>query len=229
MLPRLGPLPTGERWSFEPKWDGFRALAFVDGRARLVSRRGNDLTHLCPQVASLTSAGLGDAVLDGEIVALRDGRPSFEALQARMREGSSEAVALLAFDVLWLRGESLVDHPYEARRDLLEGLELPDPAYVSPRFDDGEALFHRTREQGFEGVVAKRRSSLYRSGERTSAWTKAKHWQEDEFGIGGWSPPRGDHGWGSWSGSSSTMVDWRSGRGWSSGSAPPTETNSSNG
>ncbi len=73
---------------------------------------------------------------------------------------------------------------------------MPDPVYVSPRFDDGQALFSKTLEQGYEGVVAKRRTSIYRCGERTSAWVKAKHWRVGEFVIGGWSPPYGDHGWG---------------------------------
>ena len=195
MLLRLGPLPTGDAWSYEPKWDGFRALAITDGRTRLVSRRGNDLTHLCPEVASF-GEGHADTVLDGELVAFVDGQPSFEALQVVMRKRTPASVAFLAFDALWIDGRSLLDETYNRRREALETLNLNDPVYLSPRFDDGEALFERTREQGYEGVVAKRRTSLYRCGERTSAWVKTKHWRTGEFVIGGWSEPYGDHGWG---------------------------------
>ena len=195
MLLRLAPLPHGESWSFEPKWDGFRALAVVDARTRLLSRRGSDLTRLCPAISSL-GADLSETVLDGELVAFRDGQPSFEALQAVMRRGDTASVAFLAFDLLWLRGTSLFQEPYQHRREALEALMLPDPAYVSPRFDDGETLFAQTRDQGYEGVVAKRRTSVYRCGERSDAWIKAKHWHEGEFVIGGWSPPYRDHGWG---------------------------------
>jgi bifunctional non-homologous end joining protein LigD len=195
MLLRSGELPVGGQWSYEPKWDGFRALAVADGSTRLLSRRGNDLTYMCEEINSLGTA-VPDSVLDGELVAFRDGQASFEALQGVMRREEPASVAFLAFDVLWLRGVSLVDQTYDERREALEGLDLPEPAYVSPRFDDGEALFNETLEQGYEGVVAKRRTSIYRCGERTSAWVKTKHWREGEFVMGGWSPPHGDHGWG---------------------------------
>ena len=195
MLLRSGELPVGGQWSYEPKWDGFRALAVADGSTRLLSRRGNDLTYMCAAIDSL-GAAVPDTVLDGELVAFSDGHPSFGALEGVMRREQPASVAFLAFDVLWLGGVSLVDKTYEERRAALEALSLPDPAYVSPRFDDGEALFRKTLEQGYEGVVAKRRTSIYRCGERTSAWVKTKHWREGEFVIGGWSPPYGDHGWG---------------------------------
>src|SRR5512132_4474751 len=158
MLSTLAPLPCGERWSFEPKWDGFRGMCLVDGSARLLSRRGNDLTRLCPGVSMLGTLDLGPAVLDGEIVAFRHGQQSFEALQTAMRRRNGvEDVAFLAFDLLWLRGKSLLARPYLERRELLESLELQPPVSLSPRFDDGEVLFEQTMRQGYEGVVAKRR------------------------------------------------------------------------
>jgi bifunctional non-homologous end joining protein LigD len=107
-----GSASAGSAWSFEPKWDGFRALALVGPETRLLSRRRNDLTYLCPGVAVLAGADLGDAVLDGEIVAFRDGIPSFEALQTRMRHRVEMPTAFLAFDVLGLRGVSLIEQPY---------------------------------------------------------------------------------------------------------------------
>jgi bifunctional non-homologous end joining protein LigD len=195
-LATSGSLPSGPAWSYEPKWDGFRGMPFVDSSVRVLSRRGNDLTYLCPSVEQLGSVGIGSAVLDGEIVAFRDGVQSFEALQSAMRRRSSESVAFVAFDVLWLRGDSLVDHPYAERRAVLEGLEFPDGISVTPCFEDGAALFAATRDNGYEGVVAKKLRSRYRAGIRTRDWIKTKHWQEAEFVVGGWAPPRPEHGWG---------------------------------
>jgi bifunctional non-homologous end joining protein LigD len=128
-------------------------------------------------------------VFDGEIVAFRDGIQSFEGLQSAMRRGSSESVAFIMFDVLWLHGASLVDRPCIGHRAILEQLELPDGISLTPRFDDGDALFTATRANGYEGVVAKRLRSRYRAGLRTRDWIKPKHWQEAEFAIGGWAPP----------------------------------------
>jgi bifunctional non-homologous end joining protein LigD len=177
------------------KWDGFRGLCVVDRFVRLLSRRGNDLTRLCPGVSALSD--LGPIVLDGEIVAFHDGRQSFEALQGAMRHRTgSEDVVFLAFDLLWLRGQSLLNRPYAERRERLESLTLPSPVAISPRFDDGDALFEQTLAQGYEGVVAKRVRSFYKPGIRTRDWIKTKHWKVEEFVIGGWAPPRPRHGWG---------------------------------
>jgi ATP-dependent DNA ligase len=166
-LATSGTLPDGAARSYEPKWDGFRGMPFVDATVRLMSRRGNDLTYLCPSVEKLGSVGIGPAVLDGQIVAFRDGVQSFEGLQSAMRRRSSEAVAFLAFDVLWVRGISLIDRPYAERRAVLEELEFPDGISITPRFDDGAALFEATRTNGYEGVVAKKLRSRYRAGLRT--------------------------------------------------------------
>jgi bifunctional non-homologous end joining protein LigD len=198
MLSTLAPLPSGEKWSFEPKWDGFRGMCFVtDGSVRLISRLGNDLTRLCPGVLIQANSHIGPAVLDGEIVAFRDGQQSFEALQGVLRrQGAVDDVAFLVFDLLWLRGKSLLAVPYVRRRAQLESLVFEPPLSVSPRFEDGEALFDETLRQGYEGVVAKRRRSMYRPGIRTRDWIKTKHWKVEEFLIGGWAPPRPRHGWG---------------------------------
>jgi ATP-dependent DNA ligase len=120
----------------------------VDGSVRLLSRRGSDLTRLCPGVSVLGKLDIGPAVLDGEIVAFQDGQQSFEALQGAMRRRSGvDDVAFLAFDLLWLRGESLLARSYVERRELLESLELHPPVGLSPRFDDGEVLFEQTTRQ----------------------------------------------------------------------------------
>ena len=95
-----------------------------------------------------------------------------------MRHRVEVPTAFLAFDVLRLRGVSLTEQPYALRREALEALELSEPVFVSPRFDDGVTLFEQTKAQGYEGVVAKRRTSVYRCGERSPNWVKTKHWRE---------------------------------------------------
>jgi bifunctional non-homologous end joining protein LigD len=131
-------------------------MPFIDSSVRVLSRRGNDLTYLCPSVEQLGSLEIGPAVFDGEIVAFRDGVQSFEGLQSAMRRRSSESVAFLVFDVLRLGGSSLVDRPYVERCAVLEELEFPDGISLTPRFDEGAALFEATRTNGYEGVVAKK-------------------------------------------------------------------------
>jgi bifunctional non-homologous end joining protein LigD len=206
MLARLGDLPRDEAgWGFEVKWDGVRAIAFAEpGRLRLQSRNFKDITARYPEVRGLREAlGSRAAVLDGEIVAFgEDGKPSFERLQQRMhvasearvrRLASSLPVVYVVFDVLYLEGEDLMGLPYEARRERLEALELSGPAWQVPAYHraDGEALLAATREQGLEGVVAKRLDCPYEPGRRSSAWVKVKNVHSEEFAIGGWMPGEG--------------------------------------
>lgn len=202
-------------FAHEFKWDGIRALAHVrDGGVTLASRSGRDVTGTYPELAAaLASArgrgtgeegpgGIPDVVLDGEVVALEDGRPSFALLQRRMNV-TDEAragvlagrvpVALLAFDLLrsgqrWMLGE-----PYEARREALEALALPagGPVQVPPAHDDlGEAL-RVARELGLEGVVAKRLGSTYQPGRRSPDWRKLRFVSRQELVVGGLRPGRG--------------------------------------
>jgi bifunctional non-homologous end joining protein LigD len=194
-------LPADQReWAFEPKWDGYRALGHVvGGGLALRSRNGVDMAGWFPELAGLAGA-LGDhvGVLDGEVVAFdAGGRPSFEALQQRMasrvgrRRGA--AVAYLVFDLLWLDGRLLTGLPYVERRRLLEDLEVAGPAWqmVESFPGTGTALLAATREQGLEGVVAKRIQSTYVPGRRTRNWLKTKHYQRETFLVGGFVPDRG--------------------------------------
>ena len=180
-------LPADQRaWAFEPKWDGYRALGHVVGGGLVLrSRNGVDMAGWFPELGGLAGA-LGDrgGVLDGEVVAFdEEGRPSFEALQQRMaarvgrRRGA--AVTYLVFDLLWLDGRLLTGLPYVERRRLLEDLEVA-----------GTALLAATREQGLEGVVAKRLQSPYLPGRRTRNWLKTKHYQRETFLVGGFVPDR---------------------------------------
>jgi len=201
MLAGAGGLPRSESgWSFEIKWDGVRAIAYVQpGRLTLESRNLRTITESYPEVRGLLrDLGMREAVLDGEIVAFDDqGRPSFERLQSRMhvtapasvrRLAASTPVVYAIFDLLYLDGRSLMALPYAQRRARLESLELGGPAWRVPAAHPGEGkrLLEATKAQGLEGIVAKRLDSRYEPGRRTGAWVKIKHTLRQELVIGGW-------------------------------------------
>jgi bifunctional non-homologous end joining protein LigD len=208
MLAVLGPLPTEQgQWAFEFKWDGFRVLLWVDGgRPRAVSRGGQDITGSFPELRDLAAAiGSDQMLLDGELVVLdRDGRPSFSRLQHRMHGPSPKRAAgaarhdpasLVIFDLLHINGRSLIKSSYDDRRSELERLGLAGPTWaVTPSFTDepGETVFRSALELGMEGVVAKRRSSVYQPGVRSRDWIKIKGHRTQEVVIGGWSVGQGD-------------------------------------
>jgi bifunctional non-homologous end joining protein LigD len=206
MLARPGHLPADESgWSFEIKWDGVRALAYAQpGRLRLESRNLRDITDSYPEVRGLLrDLGMRDAILDGELVAFDErGRPNFGLLQRRMHVTSASSVRRLSaeipvvyaiFDVLFLDGHPVIEETYERRRALLEGLGLSGPAWRVPAVHagDGARLLAATREQGLEGIVAKRIDSRYEPGRRSGAWQKIKHTLRQELVIGGWLPGEG--------------------------------------
>lgn len=196
-----------ERWSFEPKWDGYRAIAAMqDGEVRLVGRSGRDLTSEFPGLAVVPEALTDhDALLDAEIVALRDGRASFHALQEH-GTAPRPPLRLVVFDVLELDGVDLTAQPLAARAEILEMLDLP-PADIgaSTGLGDGDAGWLRsptlpgTLEAALaataavegEGVMAKRLDSPYRPGRRSPAWVKVKHQAEARVVVGGWRPGQG--------------------------------------
>jgi bifunctional non-homologous end joining protein LigD len=194
-----------KRWSFEVKWDGVRAIAYVQpGRLRMESRNLNEITDAYPEVRGLVGAlGMHEAVLDGEIVAFDDrGRPSFERLQSRMHVTSPSSVRRLMnstpvvyaiFDLLYLDGHSLMDLPYSERRNQLETLELEGPAWRVPAAHPGRGtqLLEATSKQNLEGVVAKRLDSRYEPGRRSGNWLKIKNTLRQEFVIAGWIPGEG--------------------------------------
>ena len=179
MLATPGPLPVAPGWVYEVKWDGFRALVTVEGgRTTIRSRRGRDATRDYPEVR----LDIPDAVVDGELVALVDGRPSFNALQLH-----SVPVSFVPFDVLHVGGRLVTDLPWHARRALLEGL-FPD---APPVFEDGALLLESTRAQGLEGLVAKRRDGRYYPGRRTETWVKVKNVRRQSAVVGGWKAGSG--------------------------------------
>jgi bifunctional non-homologous end joining protein LigD len=127
-----------------------------------------------------------------------DGKPSFAALSERFHRAPTAAevtarpVALMLFDILRLYGVSLLDRPWEERRDTLTRLDLAGVpnVQISPTWDNGEVLFDVTRDKGLEGVIAKRRDSLYRPGIRSHDWVKVPHRHTQDCVIGGWRPER---------------------------------------
>ncbi len=184
-------LPAGEAWVYEPKWDGFRAIVTVaGGDVTLTSRNGNDLTERFIDVARAAKLGIrsADAVLDGEICALDErGRSRFSLLQ----EGTGN-LALVLFDLLEVDSEPLLDEPLSERRRRLEALVKPGgQVFVSPQFEDGEALLVAAREQELEGVVAKRVDSRYRPGQRSVDWHKVKLRQTQEVVVVGYTRGQG--------------------------------------
>jgi bifunctional non-homologous end joining protein LigD len=204
MLVASGPLPPDNgRWGYEVKWDGFRALVrATPDEVTITSRNGYDLTSRYPELEGLSQAVSAPVLLDGEIVALdADGMPDFAALWFRSRgsPGPGTRLCFMAFDVLKLGGDALIDGPYRERRRALEELSLTGPHWSTSdvHIGEGAALLAATKRIGLEGVVAKRLDSRYRPGIRSKAWTKTKHFQTRTFALLGWIPPvewRGDRG-----------------------------------
>jgi bifunctional non-homologous end joining protein LigD len=191
-------IPGGPEWAHEIKWDGMRVLADITGgRLRLSSRNENDVTSGFPELSTLAGPGMpDDLLLDGEVVALEAGLPSFSALAERIHVSSdrrarrlavSRPVTFMAFDLLRLDGVDLTGQPLTRRRAALEAVGLAGPhAQVPPTYDDGLALQTATLEQGLEGVVSKRLSSRYSPGRRSPDWLKFPHRTSRSVVIGGW-------------------------------------------
>src|ERR671933_769748 len=206
MLARLGDLPRDdERWAYEIKWDGVRAIAHSEpGRLRFQSRNLHEITERYPELSRLNRAlSHHRAVLDGEVVALDgEGRPSVGALQRRMHLASESAVRRLAretpvtyviFDLLWLDGHSLMAEPYEERRSRLADLDLNGDRWRTPEYvvGHGAQVLAASAAQGLEGVVAKRLDSPYEPGRRSACWVKVKNTERQEVVVGGWLPGEG--------------------------------------
>ena len=188
-------LPEGDDWLYEVKLDGYRALVMKSGdRVQIRSRNNKDLTGAYPTVAvSGSRLAAASAVIDGEIVALDgNGHPSFQALQNR---GSypHHTIAFYAFDLLHLDGTDLTRQPLEDRKRRLAAIVRDSGLRLSTELPGTAAqVISVVREAGLEGVIAKRRSSLYQSGIRSEAWVKLKLERQQEFVIGGYRPgPQG--------------------------------------
>ena len=192
---------SSTEWLFEPKLDGVRAITFIDGgRVSLFSRRGLDATRQYPALAKeLAQQPEAQLVLDGEIVALDDnGVPSFQRLQQRLnltrdsdiqRAEKQVPVLYYIFDLLYAGGYNLRGARLEARKALLKQLVMPtDRIRLVDHFDqEGEVAYKAAVQHGLEGLIAKRRDSVYESGRRSRHWLKIKGTKEADFVIGGYT------------------------------------------
>jgi bifunctional non-homologous end joining protein LigD len=191
----VSELPQGD-WLYEIKLDGIRAIALKQGReVRLISRNEKNLESAFPEiVADIRELNVKDAIIDGEVVALdKNGRSSFQLLQSR-GTGARPAIYYYAFDLLRLNGESLQPRPLTTRKAELEKL-LKDLKgairYSSSLEGDAAELVKQASRLGLEGLVAKRKDSMYEPGKRSGAWVKFKLLQEEEMVIGGYTDPEG--------------------------------------
>jgi bifunctional non-homologous end joining protein LigD len=194
-------MPTpDDAWGFEFKWDGIRAVAYVDGGiVKLISRSGEDITRRYPEIHAMGRAlGSRQVILDGEIVALDDsGRPSFEEIQQRMgltseseirRKMKEVPVTYMVFDVMWQDGHPLLNQPYAGRRATLEKLKLAGASWQAPPYEKGggKAMLQASAKAGLEGIVAKKLDSKYEPGRRSGVWQKIKNRNRQELVIAGW-------------------------------------------
>lgn len=199
MLATLVDAPfDDEAWAFEPKWDGVRAIAICDEDTRFISRNAKDITVAYPELHEINRRLVAiNAMLDGEIVAMKDGKPSFELLQSRMHVRNSKDIERLTkttpvlyvvFDLIYLDGRSLIALPLEERRRLLESTLVPsESVQLSPWFrGTGISLFDAAKSQSLEGIVAKKLSSRYETGRRQKYWLKIKTIYDADLVIGGW-------------------------------------------
>jgi bifunctional non-homologous end joining protein LigD len=189
-----------DAYGWELKWDGVRAVAYVRGDdVRLVSRNDKDMSRSYPELAALGGVVDEPVILDGEIVALRDGRPDFGLLQSRMhvqrptgRLVNAAPVLYYAFDLLHRGDRSLLALPYDARRTALEVLGLDTGPVRTPPWwrGGGEAVLAASIDQGLEGVVGKPLNSHYLPGRR-GPWIKVKNVRHQEVVVAGWTPGEG--------------------------------------
>ncbi len=208
MLATTGSLPSDDApWAYEMKWDGIRAIAHVTEHAvALIGRTGRDLGASYPELQAMAAAlGGHQIVLDGEIVAFGGGAwPSFEVLQQRMNVTAPSQVrqlaakipvSYLAFDLLSVDGQPLLDQPYASRRERLDELGLEGanwqtpPAFIGVSGADAQSV---SKSNGLEGIMAKRLTSRYEPGRRTANWLKIKNLLRQEFVVGGWKPGEGN-------------------------------------
>jgi bifunctional non-homologous end joining protein LigD len=198
MKPRLvKDPPIAGDWIYELKFDGIRLIAVKTGKkVSLLSRNKNELAGRFPEIVDVVrNLPARECVIDGEVVALdEEGCSSFQLLQAREMEGRESPVYFYAFDLLQLDGKSLTSLPLEARKSILEQLcsDAREPIRYSGNIGgDAKALLNEVKRRGLEGIIGKQRNSIYEQGRRSGAWIKLKCVSEQEFVIGGYTPPQG--------------------------------------
>lgn len=196
------PLPPNDgTWSSELKWDGMRLMAHIGNDSVLLrSGSGRDVTSAFPELAPLRFSIPAGSVLDGECVVMTETGPSFRALQHRIHVAQPSSAQLsrypvnfVAFDLLWFDHHNVMPLPFAARRNALEqSFEPGDRWSISPLSEeDPEELFQVALDQNLEGIVCKRRDSIYVPGSRSSSWRKVKIRPRTDMVVGGWIPGSG--------------------------------------
>jgi bifunctional non-homologous end joining protein LigD len=206
MLAQLSnALPSNDAdYGYEFKWDGYRAVIYVErGGVRVMSRGAQDYSRRFPEVAGIGKGVKRPMVLDGELVALGDDEgSSFQRLQGRSGSGSdaeiarraaAQPVAYMIFDLLRVDGKDTMALPYTERRARLEALGLEGPAWWVPPFQagGGAEVLAQSRRLKREGIIAKRLNSPYSPGARSGAWLKVKNQARQELVIVGSTPGEG--------------------------------------
>src|SRR5437764_8118839 len=189
--------PTHGDWLYELKFDGIRAIAVKNkSKISLISRNGNRLDARFPAIAeAVKELPVEECVLDGEVVALdEEGRSSFQLLQALEMEGRKAPLRFYVFDLLQLNGKSLLELSVEQRKQVLAKVceDVGDPIRYSGEISgDMKSLIAEIKKRALEGLIGKQRGSKYEPGRRSGTWIKLKSVNEQEFVIGGYTPPAG--------------------------------------
>jgi len=189
--------PKHGDWLYELKFDGIRAMAIKnDGKVSVISRNGNKLDARFPEIVeAVKNQPVREYVIDGEVVALdEDGRSSFQLLQGLEMEGRKAPLRFYVFDLLQLDGKSLLGLPLEQRKQVLAKIceNVGDPIRYSGEISgDVKSLLAEVKRRGLEGLIGKQRNSVYEPGRRSGTWIKLKCVNEQEFVIGGYTPPAG--------------------------------------
>ncbi len=213
MLASLTPEPFSDPdWLFEPKLDGFRSIAIIKGAARMLSRRGLDITANFREIAdSLKRQPAAELVLDGEIVAIDEtGRPCFQCLQnhlgmnvepAALHGHGPVSIVYYVFDILYLDGFDLLNVPLIERKGVLSRVLKPEDLVRAIDYfeKEGQLVYEGAIRQGLEGTIAKRKDSTYEPGRRSHSWLKVKATRSEDFVIGGYNQGAGSraHSFGS--------------------------------
>lgn len=198
MLAKSSPPFDSDDHIFELKWDGTRCIAFVDrNNVGLQNRRLLDITYRYPEFQQLKKyLKVKSAVFDGEIIVLKEGIPNFEKLQQREHIEDVRRIEILSelipatyvvFDLLYLNGKSIMHKPLAERRDLLRGLfPMSDNIIFSESYSEGRKLFKIALKKGFEGIMAKEKTSPYLQGERSGYWLKIKKFSDIDTVVCGY-------------------------------------------
>jgi DNA ligase D-like protein (predicted ligase)/DNA ligase D-like protein (predicted 3'-phosphoesterase) len=185
MLAKVAPAAfTDKEWIFEVKWDGFRAISYVDASLSVKSRSGKELKYNFPELTELTSLS-SNIVVDGEIIVMREGKPDFQSLLERgqavsegeiQRQAARAPAVYIVFDILEKDGKPLTKLPLMERKKILknslkEGSHILVSSFIE---EEGEAYFQSAEAKGLEGIMAKKKDSVYEEGLRIGSWLKIK-------------------------------------------------------